>query len=136
AAARRRPAAGAPMTPLLDVRDLRTSFFLEAGEARAVDGVSFALERGRVLGLVGESGCGKSVTALSLMRLVPPPGRIVAGEVRLDGRNLLALDQRAMRDVRGADLAVIFPEPMSALDPVFTVGGPIAEAIPLPRSVS
>ncbi len=75
--------------PLLEVRDLRTSFFLEGGEARAVDGVSFALDAGRVLGLVGESGCGKSVTALSLMRLVPPPGRIVGGEVRLAGRDLL-----------------------------------------------
>src|SRR2546427_5182739 len=88
--------------PLLEVRDLRTSFFLEGGEARAVDGVSFALDAGRVLGLVGESGCGKSVTALSLMRLVPPPGRIVGGEVRLDGRDLLGLPEREMRAVRGA----------------------------------
>src|SRR5262249_59550568 len=104
AAARRRPAAGAPMTPLLDVRDLRTSFFLEAGEARAVDGVSFALERGRVLGLVGESGCGKSVTALSLIRLVPPPGRVVAGEVRVGGPDLPPPHPRPMRDVRRAGL--------------------------------
>jgi len=124
------------VTPLLDVRDLRTSFFLEAGEARAVDGVSFALQPGRVLGLVGESGCGKSVTALSLMRLVPPPGRIVGGEVRLDGRNLLALDERAMRGLRGAGLAMIFQEPMSSLNPVFTVGSQIAEAIRLHRPVS
>ena len=121
---------------LLDVRDLRTSFFTDRGEARAVDGVSFAVDAGRVLGLVGESGCGKSVTALSLMRLVPPPGRIVGGQVRLDGRDLLALDERAMRDVRGAQLAMIFQEPMTALNPVFTVGNQIAEAIRLHRPVS
>ncbi|HYR95606.1 MAG TPA: ATP-binding cassette domain-containing protein, partial [Candidatus Binatus sp.] len=107
---------------LLDVRDLRTSFFLDRGEARAVDGVSFALDAGRVLGLVGESGCGKSVTALSLMRLVPPPGRIASGEVRLDGRDLLQLDERAMQEVRGAQLAMIFQEPMTSLNPVFTIG--------------
>src|SRR5712691_4399778 len=122
--------------PLLEVRDLRTSFFLEGGEARAVDGVSFALDAGRVLGLVGESGCGKSVTALSLMRLVPPPGRIVGGEVRLDGRDLLGLPERDMRAVRGAGLAMIFQEPMTALNPVFTVGSQIAEAVRLHRPVS
>jgi oligopeptide/dipeptide ABC transporter ATP-binding protein len=121
---------------LLEVRDLRTSFFVEGGEARAVDGVSFGIEPGRVLGLVGESGCGKSVTALSLMRLVPPPGRIVGGEVLFDGRDLLRLDERAMRDIRGAGLAMIFQEPMTSLDPVFTVGGQIAEAIRLHRPVS
>jgi len=124
------------VTPLLDVRELRTSFFLEGGEAHAVERVSFALEAGRVLGLVGESGCGKSVTALSLMRLVPPPGRIVGGEIRLEGRDLLALDERAMREVRGAGVAMIFQEPMSSLNPVFTVGSQIAEAIRLHRSVS
>src|SRR5207249_10962278 len=122
--------------PLLEVRDLRTSFFLEGGEARAVDGVSFALDAGRVLGLVGESGCGTSVTALSLMRLVPPPGRIVGGEVRLDGRDLLGLPERAMRAVRGAGLAMIFQEPMTSLNPVFTVGSQIAEAVQLHRPVS
>src|SRR5437879_11742851 len=98
--------------PLLDVRDLRTSFFLEGGEARAVDGVSFTLDAGRVLGLVGESGCGKSVTALSLMRLVPPPGRIVGGEVRLDGRDLLGLPEGAMRGVAGAGPARCFQAPL------------------------
>src|SRR5437762_5336159 len=122
--------------PLLEVRDLRTSFFLEGGEARAVDGVSFALDAGRVLGLVGESGCGKSVTALSLMRLVPPPGRIVGGEVRLDGRDLLGLPERAMRALRGAGLAMIFQEPMTSLNPVFTVGSQAAEAVRLHRPVS
>jgi oligopeptide/dipeptide ABC transporter ATP-binding protein len=122
--------------PLLDVCGLRTSFFLEAGEARAVEDVSFALEPGRVLGLVGESGCGKSMTALSLMRLVPPPGRIVGGEVCFEGRDLLGLDARAMRAVRGAGLAMIFQEPMTSLDPVFTVGSQIAEAIRLHRPLS
>jgi peptide/nickel transport system ATP-binding protein len=121
---------------LLDVRDLRTSFFVERGEAHAVDGVSFAVDAGRVLGLVGESGCGKSVTALSLMRLVPPPGRIVGGEVRFDGRDLLGLPERAMREVRGAGLAMIFQEPMTSLNPVFTVGSQIAEALRLHRPVS
>src|ERR671930_1416214 len=121
---------------LLEVRDLRTSFFLEGGEARAVDGVSFTLDAGRVLGLVGESGCGKSVTALSLMRLVPPPGRIVGGEIRLAGRDLLGLPERDMRAVRGAGLAMIFQGPMTSLNPVFTVGSQIAEAVRLHRRVS
>src|SRR4029077_16860351 len=121
--------------PLLEVRDLRTSFFLEGGEARAVNGVSFSLDAGRVLGLVGESGCGKSVTALSLMRLVPAPGRIVHGEVCLDGRDLLALPERDMRAVRGAGLAMIFQEPMTSLNPVFTVGSPLAGARRLHRPV-
>ena len=127
-----RPAA-AP--PLLEVRDLHTVFALEEGAVRAVDGVSFALERGRVLGLVGESGCGKTMTALSLMRLVPPPGRIVDGQVRLEGRDLLRLPEREMRGVRGAGLAMIFQEPMTSLNPVFTVGSQIAEAIRLHRRV-
>src|SRR6266852_4628378 len=121
---------------LLEVRDLHTSFFLEGGEARAVNGVSFSLDAGRVLGLVGESGCGKSVTALSLMRLVPAPGRIVRGEVCLDGRDLLTLPERDMRAVRGAGLAMIFQEPMTSLNPVFTVGSQIAEAVRLHRPVS
>ncbi len=121
---------------LLEVRGLRTSFLLEGGEARAVDGVSFALEAGRVLGLVGESGCGKSVTALSLMRLVPPPGRIVGGEVRFEGRDLVRLAESEMRALRGAGLAMIFQEPMTSLNPVFTVGSQIAEAVRLHRPVS
>ena len=124
------------MSSLLAVRDLRTSFFLEGGEARAVDGVSFSLDAGRVLGLVGESGCGKSVTALSLMRLVPPPGRIVAGEVRFDGRDLLPIAEAEMRTVRGAGIAMVFQEPMTSLNPVFTVGNQIAEAVRLHRPVS
>jgi oligopeptide/dipeptide ABC transporter ATP-binding protein len=124
------------MSPLLDVRDLRMVFPTDEGEAHAVDGISFTLDRGRVLGLVGESGCGKSMTALSLMRLVPPPGRIVGGRVLFEGRDLLAVSEREMRDVRGARMAMIFQEPMTALNPVLRVGGQVAEAVFLHRSVS
>ena len=119
------------MTAVLDVRELAMHFPLERGEVRAVDGVSFTLARGRVLGLVGESGCGKSMTALCLMRLVPQPGRIVGGKVLLEGRDLLALPEREMRAVRGAGLAMIFQEPMTALNPVLTVGSQIAESVAL-----
>ena len=114
---------------LLEVHGLATAFEHEHGAARAVDGVSFTLEAGQVLGLVGESGCGKSVTALSLMRLVPPPGRVVAGEVLLEGRDLLALAERDMRHLRGPGMAMIFQEPMPSLDPVLRVGSQIAEAV-------
>jgi oligopeptide/dipeptide ABC transporter ATP-binding protein len=114
---------------VLEVRDLETHFLLEAGVARAVDGVSFDLEAGSVLGLVGESGCGKSMTALSLMRLVPPPGRIVAGAVRFAGRDLLALRERDMRAVRGAGIAMVFQEPMTALNPVMRIGTQVAEVL-------
>jgi oligopeptide/dipeptide ABC transporter ATP-binding protein len=116
-------------SPLLEVRDLRTYFFTERGIVRAVEGVSFSIARGRTLGLVGESGCGKSVTALSLMRLVPPPGRIVGGEILFEGRNLCELDEEQMRRLRGARMAMIFQDPMSALNPVLTVGLQIAEAV-------
>jgi oligopeptide/dipeptide ABC transporter ATP-binding protein len=122
-------------TPVLEVTDLRTSFLLDGGEARAVDGVSFALHAGRVLGLVGESGCGKSATAFSIMRLVSSPGRIVGGAVRLEGRDLLALPEREMRQLRGARIAMVFQEPMTSLNPVFSVGDQIAEAIWLHRSM-
>src|SRR5205809_8038694 len=124
------------MSHLLEVKKLRTHFPTGGGLVRAVDDVSFYLDGGELLGLVGESGCGKSVTALSLMRLVPPPGRIVGGEVRLDGRDLLGLPERDMRAVRGAGLAMIFQEPMTSLNPVFTVGSQIAEAVRLHRPVS
>jgi oligopeptide/dipeptide ABC transporter ATP-binding protein len=123
------------VTALLEVLGLRTEFALDDGAVRAVDGVSFALDAGRVLGLVGESGCGKSMTALSLMRLVPPPGRVVGGRVLLEGRDLLALSEREMRAVRGAGLGMIFQEPMTSLNPVFTVGSQIAEAVRLHRRV-
>jgi oligopeptide/dipeptide ABC transporter ATP-binding protein len=121
---------------LLDVDGLEVTFPANGGPpARAVAGVSFTLEAGRVLGLVGESGCGKSMTALSLMRLVPPPGRMTGGHVRLDGRELTTLPEREMRAVRGARLAMIFQEPMTSLNPVFTVGSQIAEAIRLHTDV-
>ncbi|HZF03580.1 MAG TPA: ABC transporter ATP-binding protein [Patescibacteria group bacterium] len=114
---------------LLSVEGLRTHFATSAGAVRAVDGVSFAIARGEVLGLVGESGCGKSVTSLSIMRLVPPPGRIVAGRIRLEGDNLLDKDAEAMRRVRGARIAMVFQEPMTSLNPVFTIGDQIAAAV-------
>ena len=123
--------------PVLEVRDLRTYFHTEEGVARAVDGVSFAVGRGQTLGLVGESGCGKSVSAFSIMRLVPdPPGRIEAGQILLKGRDLLALDEEEMRRVRGDDMAMIFQEPMTSLNPVLTCGFQIAEAIVLHQQVS
>ena len=118
------------MTPLLEVRDLRTAFRTEGGEFTAVDGVSFSLEAGRTLGIVGESGCGKSVTALSILGLVPqPPGRIVSGEILFEGVNLLGLDAAAMRELRGNHISMIFQEPMTSLNPAFTVGEQIAEVL-------
>ncbi|TMI99634.1 MAG: ABC transporter ATP-binding protein [Alphaproteobacteria bacterium] len=122
---------------LLEVADLRTYFFLRGGILKAVDGVSFALKPHETLAIVGESGCGKSMTALSLMRLIPdPPGRIVAGSVKLDGRDLLALNEPAMRQVRGKDISMIFQEPMTSLNPVMTAGNQIAEALLLHEGLS
>jgi peptide/nickel transport system ATP-binding protein len=119
-----------PAPALLEVRGLRTLFKGEQGEVRAVDGIDFRLERGRTLGIVGESGCGKSVTALSIMGLVPqPPGRIAAGEVLFEGEDLLKLAPKRLRDLRGDKLAMIFQEPMTSLNPAFTVGDQISEAI-------
>jgi oligopeptide/dipeptide ABC transporter ATP-binding protein len=115
---------------LLELRELRTCFASERGEVRAVDGVDLSLERGRTLGIVGESGCGKSVTALSIMGLVPqPPGRIAGGEILLEGEDLLKLPARRMRDLRGDKLSMIFQEPMTSLNPAFPVGDQIAEAL-------
>src|SRR5665213_1285886 len=123
--------------PLLVVDGLRTYFDLRHGVVKAVDGVSFALKRRETLAIVGESGCGKSITALSLMRLVPdPPGRIAGGTVMLDGVNLLALSDEAMRSVRGKDIAMIFQEPMTSLNPVLTIGSQIAEVLLLHENVS
>jgi len=123
--------------PLLVVEDLRTYFDLRQGLVKAVDGVSFTLRPHETLAIVGESGCGKSITALSLMRLVPdPPGRIVGGSVKLEGHDLLALDEDAMRAVRGKDIAMIFQEPMTSLNPVFTIGSQIAEAVLLHEKVN
>jgi peptide/nickel transport system ATP-binding protein len=111
------------------VRGLRTSFFTRDGEVKAVDGVDLALERGRTLGLVGESGCGKSVTSLSLMRLLRAPGRIVGGEILLEGTDLTRVSERQMRAVRGARISMIFQEPMTSLNPVLTCGFQIGEVI-------
>jgi peptide/nickel transport system ATP-binding protein len=116
--------------PLLEVSGLKTYFFTEDGVTRAVDGLSFEVGPGETLGIVGESGCGKSVTALSVLRLLPPRiGRTVAGSVRFDGTNLLALSEADMRDIRGNRIAMIFQEPMTSLNPVLTVGHQIAEAL-------
>jgi oligopeptide/dipeptide ABC transporter ATP-binding protein len=115
---------------LLQVEELRTYFDTDEGTARAVDGVSFRMSRGRTLGLVGESGCGKSVTALSILRLVPsPPGRIASGRILFEGRDLLRLSGTEMRQVRGDRIAMVFQEPMTSLNPVFTVGNQVIEAI-------
>src|SRR5437660_6120670 len=121
-----------PITPLLRVRDLKTYFGTERGRgtARAVDGVSFDLYAGETLGIVGESGCGKTVTSLSILRLIPePPGHIRPGSfIEFEGRNLLTLAPRELRAVRGNQIAMVFQEPMTSLNPVFTVGDQIAEA--------
>ena len=123
--------------PLLAVDNLRTYFDLRHGIVKAVDGVGFTLAPHETLAIVGESGCGKSITALSLMRLVPdPPGRIVGGSVKLAGVDLLALDEETMRGVRGKDIAMIFQEPMTSLNPVLTIGNQIAEAVLLHEKVN
>ena len=120
------------MAPLLQVRDLRTYFFTDDGVVRAVDGISYDIEEGETLGLVGESGCGKSVSALSLLRLIPnPPGRIVSGQVLFDGEDLLKVDEETIRHVRGNRIAMIFQEPMTSLNPVLTIGRQLTEALEL-----
>ena len=124
------------MPHLLEVKNLQTQFPTRAGLVRAVNDVSFYVDAGELLGLVGESGCGKSITALSVMRLIAPPGKIVAGEIYFDGRNLLKLSDAEMRAIRGDDIAMIFQDPMTSLNPVFTVGEQIAEALRLHRKLS
>jgi oligopeptide/dipeptide ABC transporter ATP-binding protein len=121
-----------PAEALLEVRNLRTSF----GDVHAVDNVSFNVRRGEAVALVGESGCGKSVTAMSIMRLIAPPGKITAGEVRFKGKNLAEISERDMRNVRGNDIAMVFQEPMTSLNPVFKIGAQVAEAIRIHRKVS
>ena len=122
--------------PVLEVDGLTTYFYTRSGLVKAVDGTSFALAKGETLAIVGESGCGKSVTALSLLRLVTPPGRIVGGSVKLDGRDLIALDEAAMREIRGNHISMIFQEPMTSLNPVMTVGRQIGEALILHQQLS
>jgi oligopeptide/dipeptide ABC transporter ATP-binding protein len=125
------------IAPLIEVRDLRTHFAADGREVAAVDGVSFAVESGRTLGIVGESGCGKSVTALSIMGLVPrPPGRIAGGEILFEGADLLRLPPAAMRELRGDRISMIFQEPMTSLNPSFTVGDQIVEVVLRHRRVT
>ncbi|MFO7974134.1 MAG: ABC transporter ATP-binding protein [Candidatus Hydrogenedentota bacterium] len=125
------------MDTALSICNLKTHFFTDAGVATAVDDVSLDIPRGKTVALVGESGCGKSVTALSVLRLVPdPPGRIVEGEIYFGGRNLLELSEREIRNIRGNGISMVFQEPMTALNPVFRVGNQIAAAIRVHRDVS
>jgi peptide/nickel transport system ATP-binding protein len=122
---------------LLEIDDLQTHFFTPGGVIRAVNGVSYHLKPGETLGVVGESGCGKSVTALSILRLVAsPPGRIVGGAIRFEGRDLLKLSETQMEDIRGNDISMIFQEPMTSLNPIYTVGKQISEAIALHQNLS
>ena len=125
------------MTPLLQVTDLETRFFTRDGVVRAVDRVSFSIEAGETLAVVGESGCGKSVTSLSILRLIAsPPGRIVGGKVLFEGRDLLTLSEDEMRAVRGDAISMIFQEPMTSLNPALTIGRQIAEGLVLHRGLS
>jgi len=121
---------------LLEVKNLRTSFFTGDGVVHAVDDVSFQVRRGEAVALVGESGCGKSVTAMSIMRLVAAPGRITGGSIHFKGRDLASLSEREMRKVRGDDIAMVFQEPMTSLNPVMRIGAQVAEAIRIHRQVS
>jgi oligopeptide/dipeptide ABC transporter ATP-binding protein len=122
---------------VLEIRDLKTYFFTYEGVAKAVDGVTYQLAKGEPLGLVGESGCGKSVTALSILRLIPiPPGKIVGGEILFKGKNLIDLSEEEMRKIRGNRISMIFQEPMTSLNPVFTIGNQIQETIKLHQGLS
>ena len=120
-----------PGTPLLEIKGLRTHFFTQDGTVKAVDGVSFAVDDGKTLGVVGESGCGKSITAMSILRLIGRPGRIVEGQVLINGRDLVKASEDEMRDIRGNTISMIFQEPMTSLNPVYTCGDQIAESVAL-----
>lgn len=123
--------------PVLDVKELRTSFISSDGEIPAVDNISFAVHKGEILGIVGESGCGKSVTSLSIMKLVPqPPGKIVGGEILLNGEDIVPASEKRMRQIRGNDIAMIFQEPMTSLNPLFTIGNQLVEGIILHKKVN
>lgn len=117
-----------PKHPVLEIKNLQTSFFTELGEVKAVDGVSLAVRKGKTLGIVGESGSGKSILSLSILRLISNPGRIIGGEIQYNGDDLLKKSAREMRNIRGNQISMIFQEPMTSLNPVFTVGDQIAEA--------
>ena len=124
------------MEPLLQVSNLNIAFDTARGEVRPVRDVSISIYPGQTHALVGESGCGKSVTSLSILRLIPtPPGKVLSGSINFDGRDLLSLSERQMRDVRGKDIAMIFQEPMTSLNPVYTVGDQIVEAVTLHQGV-
>jgi peptide/nickel transport system ATP-binding protein len=126
------PGSAEAVRPILEVEDLRTFFFTRDGVVRAVDGVSFSIARGETLAIVGESGCGKSVTSLSILRLIPsPPGRIVSGAIRFEGRDLAELSEAEMRHIRGNEISMIFQEPMTSLNPVLTIGRQIGETLRL-----
>jgi oligopeptide/dipeptide ABC transporter ATP-binding protein len=130
-------AGATPTDTVLEIENLQTHFFTAAGVVRAVDGVSYTLRSGETLGVVGESGCGKSVTALSILRLVAnPPGRIVGGTIRFAGTNLLDLTEKKMEAIRGNDISMIFQEPMTSLNPLMTVGRQVSEAIALHQGLS
>lgn len=116
---------------LLEVKDLHTSFFTDAGEVKAVNGVSFELERGKVLGIVGESGSGKSVTAYSIMQILAGTGKIVSGSIKIDGQELVGADEKVMKTVRGNKISIIFQDPMTSLNPTYTIGHQLIEAITL-----
>ena len=127
---------GAGVSPLLHVSNLRTSFFTDKGEVRAVDDVSFAIQAGQTLALVGESGCGKSVAALSIMRLIAAPGRIIGGSIKFKGQELLELPEKDMRRIRGKSIGMVFQEPMTSLNPVMSVGDQIGEVLKIHTSLS
>ncbi|MGD6854185.1 ABC transporter ATP-binding protein [Bacillus infantis] len=122
--------------PVLDVKQLRTSFFSSDGEIPAVDEISFSVRKGEILGIVGESGCGKSVTSLSIMKLIPqPPGKITGGEILLNGEDLVAASESRMREIRGNEVAMIFQEPMTSLNPLFTIGSQLVEGITIHKKI-
>jgi len=125
------------LATLLEIDNLQTHFFTSAGVVKAVDGVSYTVDEGETVGVVGESGCGKSVTAMSILRLIPwPPGKIVGGSIRFDGKDLLQLDEQGIRDLRGKDIGMIFQEPMTSLNPVLTIGLQLTETLKAHTDIS
>ncbi|MEI7671401.1 MAG: ABC transporter ATP-binding protein, partial [Deltaproteobacteria bacterium] len=129
--------AGDKAATILEVKDLSTHFFTPEGVVKAVDGVSYSVEMGETVAIVGESGCGKSVSALSIMRLIPdPPGRVVSGQIFFNGRDLQKLTREEMRRVRGREMAMVFQEPMTSLNPVLTIGRQITETLEVHLNMS